>query len=506
MNNHTSNGDDLYLRVLFPTVGRQGHAIHVQVDEAGTDQLHAREAALARDICRQLWARREDLREAAKPGEPRIRQLELPANPVRDVRATVCLDCPWVSWKSSNREHQHCLGAELQPPDGGGGGVPAVRITPDSVDLQAGEWGPYYDWVRPRRLMREGYGIVGSLNHAYRRASELWARREEIREATDPNEYLGQHKCVSLGDDPEDLTGPGITGCLTCTWIASAQYDASLQGIASEHEREAQQRDGAQFAAWADLTAHFGGEEGLAAAIAEACAYDHPWVAFVAGPDRRRLVLDGPHVPRTEPTISQIVPFPLSEAGLWRIVADLDTRLTRAVEELPLPHIDDDADNFRTALIDALVEELPALTDTEVLRSIGGGWTSCDDKINEPQLKHRRWFNLGNPAPLAVIGIVRRRTYIDRVAHAGPNTPTWKLDGTGIDVQTRGLVTGSDEDGPNFLRGVIGFSKQRLRVCRGCGQIRSDYLEHHYDLDVLCLDCVDDLIETGILDTLEENQ
>lgn len=513
MNHHTANGEDLYFRVLFPAVGRQGHAIHVRLDDDGTDKLHSREADLAHDICQELWRQREALRESADPGEPRIRQIELSDHPVRGVRVSACLDCPWVIWEwsafgnTTERWKEHpdgCLGDELQLPDGGHGRVPAVRITPDSVDLQAGEWGPYYDWVRPRRLMREGYGIVGSLNHAYRQASDLWARRERIRAATDPDEYLGRHHCVALPRS-DDGKAPPIMACLTCTWIESTSRDEDPQKLARRHEREAQQRDGIQFATWESLVAHFGEEEALAAAIGEACEYDEPWVEFRQDHDGHSIVVDAPHVPHSWPSVMRRVPFPLSEAGLWRIVSDLGEQLTKAVEEIPLPHIDEYDVDVRTALIDALVEELPALTPAEVLASIGGGWASCDDKISEPGLKHRRWFSIGHPAPLAVIALGRRKTYIDRIAHAGPNTPTWKLDGTGIEVDTRSLLTGSDEDGPNYLRGVIAFSKRSLKVCRGCGQIRSDYLEHKHNIDVLCIDCLDLFVGSGHISG-EENE
>lgn len=487
-----------YFNCLFPTIADGTRATGFDnLDEAHETVMLRNEERIAREACRLLAEERLVARLFSTLDDDRQVYVRGDESPLDMLAANVCLDCAWIEWWDAMRpEHPDgCLdgvqkpdlrdwGPAPGPPDG------PLRITPSARELGAGEWGPYFDALLPRRGLREA-GRLRAVETTVGEAERLWTLREAEREASADAHLSGDHFGIAIEDDNDRYAA-----CLTCNWIMRGG-----RSIPDEHWREAaleraQQHvdeaaeDGKVFQTWDDLVDHFDGDDALKEEIREACDYDYPEVELDDLGDGPTIALLAPHA---EFAPADTIDFPISEGEFWRRIEDLNQRLTEAVEVIDLPHITgEDGDEPASNLVEALAEQLH-ISKERVLITIGGGWVSCDDLIGEQHRGTKKWFSVGDPV-LAVIGIGRQETSICEaewipVGMFGPE----RLElGWSIDVDTEDLFDTDINEGAAFLNDTITKARKRLRLCKGCRQVHR-YVSN-YDTEVgtiksLCEGC-----------------
>lgn len=222
---------DDYLRVLFPrswelrAIGR-------------TDQ----ELFMAARICGRIWDAREQAREAAGGAGPR--RVEVLVNGPKglgEIKAIVCLDCPWVAWGDRTPHPGACIDAGAQQPD----------ILPQAgamrVALRAKRrkepWGRYFNLLYPPQLVRD-FGTWRRRSTGDRTAWRLWDQRQRLRDA---NPHLGDAYAAGahIGTVLDAVPWVAYAACLTCTWLEPSgvsmeqpNWRALAAAVARVHELE----------------------------------------------------------------------------------------------------------------------------------------------------------------------------------------------------------------------------------------------------------------------------
>lgn len=247
-----------------------------------------------------------------------------------------------------------------------------------------------------------------------------------------------------------------------------------------------QKSEGLTFETWEDLLNHFGGDEELKSRIISACDYDYPDVTLDDLGDGPAIVLDAPS---SGGAVVQSLTFPISESEFWRQVEDLDARLNESVEVLDLPHIEHDAYWHAADTLVKALSQLLQVAESDIVNAIGGGWISCDELVPSQHRGMLRWFSVGEPV-LAVMGIGRQQTTIAaaRYQPGGLGGPPLLELGESMEVGTRDLLEGVDDIGVDFLNEIITKTRRRLRLCRGCRQMR-DWVSDRGDFKGLCMGC-----------------
>lgn len=212
MQSEPMSGDEQYFRTLFPTVlNERQAAIYIRLDHRAVQSLRANEVAIARAICAALWNERE-ARKRFKGGAERRECITIDYPELGEVSAVVCLGCRWVAWANGDANYvDHpgaCLGEALQDPDD----RPGMRVTPNAADLEAGPWGPYFDAIYPRALLR-GYAHCMRTSTGGAKMMEVWDQRENLRRSAGVDALEPHHGVV--------LTAGSVAyaACTTCQWI-----------------------------------------------------------------------------------------------------------------------------------------------------------------------------------------------------------------------------------------------------------------------------------------------
>lgn len=197
--------DDEYLRVLFPRSW-------VTTARGRSDE----ESLIASAICLGLWAARENARLATAPGDLRRVSVSVDNPSVGPVLAIVCLDCPWVAWDEAVVHPGECLAGIRQEPDIRPT-MGAIRVSRAAAALGGPSWGPYFDALYPKGLVRDFVSWKRSSSGASI-ARRLWEQRESLRAAS-PHGSAAMAAGAHIGVVLDAVLYIAHAACLTCTWL-----------------------------------------------------------------------------------------------------------------------------------------------------------------------------------------------------------------------------------------------------------------------------------------------
>jgi hypothetical protein len=223
------SGADEYLRVLFPRSW-----------EVTSERGRNEESRIATNICRSLWTARERARLDAGDASVRRERVSIDGcYGLGEVTAIVCLDCLWVAWDDRVAHPWACLGVPQEPDIKAGMG--AIRVGRTSAQMGSEPWGPYFDALFPKALVRDFVQWKRS-STGVRIARRFWEQREQMRSAN-ASVPSAQASGAHIGVVLDAVREIAHAACLTCTWLdarglsmGNPNWRALAATIARQHE------------------------------------------------------------------------------------------------------------------------------------------------------------------------------------------------------------------------------------------------------------------------------